>query len=248
MNHDEELRWVRRREGTRRSGSRETSGYDRDLLRENDTGKLLGPSESRPANIDDIIRSHTPAMPPDPTVAQQIAGQVASDLLDALRPYIMHGVDAAVDAKLGIPKLVKWAKSKSTQRRGEFRNQSPHATARLEAVPAEVASDIDDEAGTLGVQKPSVTAEQYQAALRSVHEAEKYAAQGRQWLADVSVRDGAESAPQAALEDPASSIDEATQRPAVERLDRSRSLHGEFMVIRNQDADTPPQTVDGQLS
>lgn len=248
MSQDEELRYVRRREGTHRSSSRETPGYERDLLREDDTENLLGPTESRPANIDDIIRSHTPAMPPRPSIAQQIAGQVAIDIMDALRPHMMHGVDVAVDTKLGIPKLVKWAKTNAEQRRNEVRNQSPSADAQLDAVPAEATSDIDDETGTLEVEMPSVTAEQYQAALHSALEAEQYAAQMRQVLAQVTVRDGAESATQTALEETTSSIDEATLRRAVERLDSSRSVDGEFMLIRNQDADTPPRTVDGQLS
>lgn len=235
MSHDEELRWVRRREGTHRAGSRETPGYDRDLLRENGTENLLGPTESRPANIDEIIRSHTSAMPPRPTVAQQIAGQVVSNIMDALRPHIMHGVDIAVDTKLGVPKVVEWAKRKAEQRRIEVRNPSPSASARLDAVPAKATSDIDDETGTLEVQMPSVTADQYQAALHSALEAEQYAAQMRQVLAQVTVRESAESATQTALEEPASSIDEATLRRAVERLDSNRSVDGEFMLIRNQE-------------
>lgn len=248
MSHDEELRYVRRREGTHRSSSRETPGYERDLLRENDTENLLGPTESRPANIDEIIRSHTHAVPPRPTVTQQVAGQVAVDIMDALRPHIMRGVDVAVDAKLGIPKLVKWAKTKAEQRKAEVRNQSPSASARLDAVPAEATSDIDDEAGTLGAQMPSVTAEQYQAALRSALEAEQYAAHMRQMLAEVAIRDGAESATQAALEGPASSIDEATPRRAVERLGSGSFVDVKFMLVRNQDANAPLCTVDGRPS
>ena len=245
MRRDEELRYVRRPEGTHRSGSRETHGYDRDLLRENGTEKLLGPTESRPADIDEIIRSHTHAVPPRPTVGQQLAGQIGSAVMDALRPHIMHGVDVAVDTKLGIPKLVKWAKTKAEQRKAAVRNQSSSDNARLEAVPAEVTSDIDD--CTLRVHMPSVTAEQYQEALRSAREAEQYAAHMRQMLAKVSIHDGAESAAQAALEGPASAIDEATPSRAVERLDSSRSVDVEFMLVRNQDADPPLRTVDGQL-
>lgn len=248
MSHHEELRWYRGREGTHRSGSRETPGYDRDLLRENGTEKLLGPTESRPANIEEIIRSHAPAVPLRPTLAQQIAGQFVSEIMDGLRPHIMRGVDVAVDTKLGIPKLVNWAKSKAEQRRGEVRNQGSSASAQLEAVPAEATSDIDNETGTLGVQMPSVTAEQYQAAFRSVLEAEQYAAQMRQMLAKVAVRDGAESAIPAVLEATASPIHEATLRPAAKRLDISRSADFEFMLVRNQDANMPLRTVDGQLA
>lgn len=247
MSHDEELRYVRRREGTHRSSSRETPGYERDLLRENDTENLLGPTESRPANIDEIIRSHTHGVPPRPTAAQQIAGQVAMDIMDALRPHIMHGVDVAVDTKLGIPKLVKWAKTKAEQRKAEARNQSPSTSAQLDAVPAEGTADIDDETRTLEVRKPSVTAEQYQAIQLSALRAEQYAAHMRQMLTKVAVRDGAlpvEGTIRAALESPASSIDEATLRRLVELLNSSRTSDGELMLVRNQDTDAPLRAVD----
>lgn len=245
MSHAEELRWQKRPEGTHRSGSRETPGYDRDLLRENDTGNLLGPTESRPANIDEIIQAHTPAVLPSPTIAQQVAGQVVNGIMDALRPHIMHGVDVAVDTKLGVPKMVKWAKNKAEQRRGEVRNESPSVSARLEAVPGEATSDIDDESGTLGVQMPSVTAEQYQAALLSAVEAEQYAAHMRQLLAQVAVRNGAESATQPALDAPASSIDEATPKRAVEQLNSSGTVDVEFMLVKNHDT---LRAVDGRPS
>lgn len=234
MSHDEELRWVKRRKGTRRSGSRETPGYDRDLLRE-DTGHLLGPTESRPANIDEIIQEHAPALPPHPTVAQQFAGRAVNEIMDALRPHIMQYVDVAVDNKLGVPKLVKWVKNKAEQRRGELRNQNPSASARLKAVHGEATSAIGDETDTLGVQIPSVTAEQYQAALRAALQAEQYAAQVRQLLAQVAVRDYAESATQPALDTSASSIDEATPRRAVEQLDSRSTVDVEFMPVKDYD-------------
>lgn len=232
MNPDEELRLVRRREGTYRPASRENPGYDRDLLRDND-GNLLGPTESRPVNIDEFVRSH---VPPRLTVAQQIVGQVVGYGMEALRPHIMHGVDVAVDAKLGVPKVWKWIKNKAEQRRAEALFQSPSASAQLEPVPAEATSEIDDEAGALGVHPPIVTAEQYEAALRSVHEAVHYAAHVRQLLANVVVSDGAESSSQAALEGSPPSIEEATFKRAVERLDSSRSIDVEFMFVRDQDA------------
>ena len=229
---DEELRLVRRRAGTHRPVSKENPGYERDLLRDKD-GNLLGPTESRPANIDEIILTH---VPPRPTVAQEIAAQVVGYGMEALRPHIIHGVNVAVDAKLGVPKVWKWIKNMAEQRRAEALIQSPSASAQLEPVPAETTSDIDDETGALGVHMPLVTAEQYEAALRSVQEAEQYAAQVRELLANVVVRDSAESSSQAALEDTASSIDEATFRRAVERLDASRSVDVSFMLVRSREA------------
>lgn len=240
MSHDEELRWVRRREGTHRSGSRETRGYDRDLLRANDTENLLGPTESRPASIDEIVRSHALAVPPRPTAGQELLDQVGNAVWNALEPHIEDMVDIAVDSAVnGISKLVRWAKSKPAPRRSEVLTQSPSASARLEVVPTEGASDNDDETGPLGVQMPSVTPQQYRAALSSALKAEQYAAHMRQLLAKVAVRDGEENATQAALEAPASSIDEATLRRAVERWDSSLTSDVETVRVRNQDTDAP---------
>lgn len=248
MSHDEELRWVRRREGTHRSGSRETLGYERDLLRENDTEHLLGPTESRPANIAEIIRSHTPEVPPRPTAAQEFRDQVVNAVWNALEPHIKDCVDIAVDSTLdGFSKLVKWAKGKPAQRRGDIRKQSPSARARLEGVPAEATSEVDDESRNLGVQVHSVTAEQYQDALRSALEAEQYAARVRQVLAEVTVHDGAESAAQVALDGSACLIDTATRRRAVERLDSSRTSDVELIPIKNQYSEAPSRTVDQPL-
>lgn len=236
MSPDEELRLVRRREGTHRPASKKNPGYDRDLLRDND-GNLLGPTESRPVSIEEIVRSHTPAVPPRPT-----AGQVLFEVvMDAAEPHIRRGVDTAVDAAVrGGSKLCEWVASKAAQRRGEVSNQSTSGSTQVEAVPA--TAETEDEAGTLlEVRMHSVTTEQYQAALHSAHRAEQYAAHMRQLLAKVAVRDDdlpAESAIQAA-ESPASSIDEATLRPVAELLDSSRTVDGEFELVRNQDTDAP---------
>ncbi|MEA5456732.1 hypothetical protein SPF06_18570 [Sinomonas sp. JGH33] len=253
MSHDEELRWVRRREGTHRPGSRETPGYDRDLLREDDTENLLGPTESRPADIDEIVRSHAPAVPPRPTAAQELRYQLGDAIMDALRPHIERGVDVAVDtAVLGVSKLWKWATSKSGQRKGEEgdENESQPASVPLGALHAESTTDIVDETDALAVRMPSMTAEQYQAILLSALLADQYAAHLRLVLSNVRVRDdvlpaGLESAIQAALEGPVSSIDKATLASVVELLGGSRTVDGEFMLVRTLDPDAR-QIIDEQ--
>lgn len=245
MSPDEELRWVRRREGTRRSGSKETAGYDRDLLRDNGTGNLLGPTESRPANIDEIIRSHTSALPSRPT-ARQVILEV---IMEAAEPYIRRGVDAAFDAAVrGGSKLWERAVSKRAQGTGEKSHQSSSGSAQKVPVPA--TAETRDEAGTLEVRKLSVTSEQYQAMHFSALEAEQFAARVRQLLDNVEVRDGAipvESGASAALEVTASSLDEATLRCAVAQLlDGGRTVDGEFILAKNQDTDDQLRTIDEQ--
>ncbi len=47
---NEELRWVKKRDGAHRPGSRGTPGYDRDLWQGDGNNATQGPSESRPAH------------------------------------------------------------------------------------------------------------------------------------------------------------------------------------------------------
>jgi hypothetical protein len=243
MNRDEELRLVRLREGTHRPASKENPGYDRDLLRDND-GNLLGPTESRSVNIDEIIRSH---VPPRPTAAQQIASQLVIDIMDALRPHVMDAVDVAVDNKLGVPKLLKWIKSKAAQRKADRSGHSPSPSTQRDVA---FVDGTVDETGTLEVRKLSVTSEQYQALQILALEADQRAAHMRQLLANVEVRDDAipvESGASAVLEGTASLLDEATLRRAVEQLpDGGRTVDGEFIVARNKDIDAQLWTIDEQ--
>ena len=240
MNPDEELRVVRRREGTHRPASKENPGYDRDLLRDND-GNLLGPTESRPVNIEEIIRSHGPHRP---TAAEQFATQLVSDIMDALRPHVMDAVDAAVDNKLGVPKLVQWITSKTAQRKADRNGNSPSPSSQRDLA---FVHGTADETGTLEIRKLSVTSEQYQALQVLALETEQRAAHMRQLLANVEVRDGAipvESGAAAVLEVTASPLDEAMLRRAVEQLlDGGRTVDGEFILAKNQDTDDQLRTI-----
>ncbi|MFI1950346.1 hypothetical protein ACH437_00540 [Streptomyces xinghaiensis] len=58
MNQEWHLRFVRIPEGMHLSDSKDTPGIDRDLLREDGTNKLLGPTESFPADVDAILRDY----------------------------------------------------------------------------------------------------------------------------------------------------------------------------------------------
>ena len=111
-------------------------------------------------------------------------------------------------------------------------------------MPAKATFDIDDETGTLEVQMPSVTADEYRATFCSALEYKEHAAQIGRVLAQVNVCDRAATGTQTALGEAASSIDEATFRRAMERLGSSRSVDGGFRLGRNPDTDAPLQTTD----
>src|SRR4051794_10576722 len=90
----EELRWQKVPDGAQRSRSTQTPGYERDLLR--DSG-LLGPSESRPANIDEVLRSHGQATS-RPDFRQQAAEAVIDAAITALTPYVKRAVEYGVES------------------------------------------------------------------------------------------------------------------------------------------------------
>ncbi|MBC7594286.1 MAG: hypothetical protein H7288_10150, partial [Kineosporiaceae bacterium] len=92
----EELRWERVPDGARRSRSMRTPGYERDLLRDG-SGNLLGPTESRPASIDEALRSHDrPTGRAD--FRQQAAEAVIDGAITALTPYVKKAVEYGVDS------------------------------------------------------------------------------------------------------------------------------------------------------
>ena len=188
MNDDEELRWVRRREGTHRSESRATRGYERDLLRDDDTKNLLGPTESRPADIDEIVRSRGPVR--RRVLARSGVPVPGGDaIMEALAPYIERGVDVAVDAAvLGVSRLWKWATTRSPRQTAsvEVGKVDEVPTAYLEGPLAEHDEPPSEE---LARSPQSMTAEQYQAILLSASLADQYAARARSMLANVRIDD-----------------------------------------------------------
>ena len=247
MNDDEELRWVRRREGTHRSESRATRGYERDLLRDDDTKNLLGPTESRPADIDEIVRSRGPVAPARPSPGQEFRYQVGDAIMEALAPYIERGVDVAVDAAvLGVSRLWKWATTRPPRQTFsvEVGKVDEVPTAYLEGPLAEHNEPPSEE---LARSPQSMTAEQYQAILLSALLADQYAARARSMLANVRIDDEVlpselEDAVRAALDGP--TVDDATLVRVVELLRESMAPDGEYVLVRPQQFDAPPAIAD----
>lgn len=247
MNDDEELRWVRRREGTHRSESRATRGYERDLLRDDDTKNLLGPTESRPADIDEIVRSRGPLVPARPSPGQEFRYQVGDAIMEALAPYIERGVDVAVDAAvLGVSRLWKWATTRPPRQTVsvEVGKVDEVPTAYIEGPLAEHDEPPSEE---LARSPQSMTAEQYQAILLSALLADQYAARARSMLANVRIDDEVlpselEDAVRAALDGP--TIDDATLVRVVELLRESMTPDGEYVLVRPRQVDAPRSIAD----
>lgn len=254
MSYDEELRWVKVPTGTHRSRSHETPGYERDLLREEGTNKLRGPTESRPADVDEIVRSRTPDAPARPSAGEEFGRQLGDAIADALHPYIEQLVDLGVDAAArGISNLWAWAKRKTAERRtatsGAAAAEEPAAPAALLVTeePEDAKEQPIDGAGTgIATPAPSMSGEEFRARLLSALAAEHYAAQQKRLLASVHVQDDAlpdelKSAIKKAIEGDASSLDEHDLARVVEFVGDARTPDGEYQLVKVTDSALPPQ-------
>ena len=82
---DEELRWVKKQPGAKRSRSHGTPGYERDLMRDSATGDLRGPTESRKADIDEIVREYGgPSSPDSPSESGLVAELAVRGIIGAI--------------------------------------------------------------------------------------------------------------------------------------------------------------------
>lgn len=229
----EELRWERVPDGAQRSRSRGTPGYERDLLRDR-SGNLLGPTGSRPANMDEAIRSHR-GVPAGGDFRQQVAEAVIEAAITTLTPYVKRAVEYGVDSGVdGVVRLVSWAKRKVAERK------SPAELAEFDETPEAVEAEIiEDEAppgADLEQAIPPISGEEYRARFLAALAAERYAAEEKRRLAKVHVVDSAlspelKAALRAALERPASLLDDEMLAVVVEFLDGSRTSSGQYLLL-----------------
>lgn len=234
----EELRWERVPDGAQRSRSTGTPGYERDLLRDR-AGKLLGPTESRPANIDDVLRSRGGATSRT-DFRQQAAEAVIDAAITALTPYVRRAVEYGVDSGVdGVMRLVSWAKRKVNERKTSTELAGLDETT--EVVQAEIVDEEDAPGTDLEEPLPPMNGEEYRARFLAALAAERYAAEEKRRLANVSVADDALSpelraALRAALERPASLLDDETLAVVVEFLDGSRTSTGQYLLLDDEAA------------
>ncbi|WP_312677898.1 hypothetical protein [Microbacterium sp.] len=255
MNYDEELRWVRRRDNAHRTKSRATAGYERDLLRSDSDDELLGPTESRAADIDEIVQAHSPVSPvtsaasPPPTAGQQILGAALDGILEALQPFIDRGVDVTVDAAFaGLGRLWRWATAKRGEAaRAKADENGPRAV--VEAIErTDLPEDAEVEPADAAVSKRRVSADQYRAILLAALLADQYAARLRQMLEKVQVEDDVlppelDTALRAAIEGPTPTTDDARLAQVVNLLASGETSEGDFMLVRAKGSDQLPREV-----
>ena len=247
----EEIVVQRRPKGAQRSRSRATAGYDRDLLRRD--GDLLGPTESRPLNDDDIdqLQRHSPSPVPAERsfiMVDIVVPAVTDAVIDFTKsPEFQQLLDAGWSATSEqLARARSWTRQKYRQLRGRVASPTAIVAAHSSpALPEEYVAEGTDVDAPEDLDPVSVR--DYREGLRLFVAAGLYAAQLRQWLA--SVRPDDETLPQevrdaakAALERPISSLGQDTLSVLYDFLLQSDSLDGEPMVLRaERDARSLPR-------
>ena len=143
-------------EGAQRSRSTCTPGYERDLLREGGTKNLLGPTESRPADLNALRRARGGA-----TARMDVRQQAADALIDVLTPYLEDAVEYGVEAAgKGVVRLARWAKRKTTERRDTVANETADGRVGFVSEGVLEAEFLDaDDAGGTDLEAAAVTNE-----------------------------------------------------------------------------------------
>jgi hypothetical protein len=207
MDEEFQLRWVHVPKGTHLSSSRRTAGMDRDLLREDGTNKNLGPPESKPADLDNIVRDRVgrEEIPVDQerdeyefssevgdvsrerTFADELRTAAAEAIVDAVLEQIIEllkQVDWNAVAKRSSVVLRRTAGRASTRLRSLV-NRTKSSDARISGAP-ELAPDLDP--GTQMVtQGVTMSRAEFLARMKAVIIAEAFADWQRRELANAVV-------------------------------------------------------------
>jgi len=241
MSNDEELRWVRRQPGTQRPNSRHTPGYERDLLYEEESGELRGPTESRSANIEDIVREHSPITSTAPSLGDLARFHFADIALRSLDPYIRRFVDWGVDATVEkVRDLVSWSMLKAAKHSNAGRKPFADDPATTSDAENEQSAGLHDSDETERQDNPEMSGEEYRARLLSALTAERHAEQQKQLLRNVNVSDEAlpadvREAIHLALSTPAPALDEDTLALVVSFLATSSIANVDFVLAQAAD-------------
>lgn len=189
MDDEWQLRMVRVPKGTHLSESRETEGAERDLLREDGTNKLLGPTESIPADDSYELRRHDADDPTDSGSQGRSAGapfieQVISEVVAQI-PW------DEVFEKLVVPAFRR-ARGRLGHRFASARPKSdgdPGTAVEVAALePPEAAGvSLDTTADAIEIR---MSAEEFRDRVMSVFAAESYAARQREVLSNARIDEG----------------------------------------------------------
>lgn len=183
-----EPRLVRIREGTHRSVSRDTPGADRELLREDGTNKLLGPTESIPFDpyefqvpVEEPPSETQPTweLSPETQELVEIAGRLAGEMLWAVGVKVVQHARPVVTQKasaFGTRVRRRLQTMRRRSERGDSRSRDPDTPNDVEVTDS--SSEVD------------MSVAEFQEGCRRLLMAEQYRAQLRDLLSRARITDG----------------------------------------------------------
>ncbi|MFC4013905.1 hypothetical protein ACFOY2_42225 [Nonomuraea purpurea] len=245
MNQDWHLRWVRIPDGTHLSGSKDTPGVERDLLREDGTNKLLGPTESFPADEDALLGVHAyetdsprsadvrELSPAQQALADAIAEVLETVVREVVSPVVKEVVAPAIKRKLsGIAKSLR-----STTREASGQAGTAELAVLAATPPADSFREVD---AAVEGPRTSMSSAEFQQRLIAALAAEEYATEQKRMLINVRIEDDnlppkLRGAIKLALEGNASLLDEGTLAVVVKFLRGAPIADGEYVLTRNKE-------------
>ncbi|MET8531508.1 hypothetical protein ABZV67_05975 [Streptomyces sp. NPDC005065] len=236
MNQEWHLRFVRIPEGTHLSDSKDTPGIERDLLREDGTNKILGPTESFQADVDALLRDHAykadllrsadvrELSPTQQALADALAEALEAVVREFVVPVFKEVVAPAIKRKLsGIAKSLRSAIREARGQAGTTELAVLTATP-----PADSSKELD-----AAVEEPtiSMSSAEFRERLIAALVAEEFAAKQKRMLSNARIEDGdlppeLKSAIKLVLEGNASLLDEEM----LEFLAGARIADGEYVL------------------
>ena len=220
MEEDEELRVVKRRQGMHRSRSTGTPGYERDLLRDDDSNEVRGPTESRAPTDDDLhdALGYGPQRGDDYSRDGLSPGQqLAADVLSQVISELIASVDWGALARKGLGEVRK--RLRRSQRRTNDASTPQVLPARSAAV--EPPGARGPTGGEVAEPELIMTSDEYRERALSALAAEAYAKRQRELLANARVEDEdltpeLAAAVQLMLEGNTESVDDLTMAAVAE--------------------------------
>lgn len=239
-----ETRIVRVPKDAHRSKSQKASGAASDLLREDDTNKLLGPSVSySPEDADRLgIRPSDPNTPSRPSgktlsAGQEDVAQVLGEVLgEVLREVVVQFVVPAVSRRIG--KL-------SHRVRSVIGRDDSQTGADISAVPLDESENLSQDLDTSAEdRKVKMSSAEYRERVLEALTADAYAAWQREQLSNAQIDDAEvpaelRSTLERVLEGGTFSLDYAERAAVMRFLEGPQAAAGAHALSKVDDDETP---------
>jgi len=248
MDGDWELRWVRVPDGTHLSDSRESAGASRDLLREDGTNKLLGPTESIRADVNSLYDQRSDDYLESGDSTPTFADQVIGAMVEAVVVTLLEAIDwdSVVDKTSGV---LKRTKARITRGIRPNRTQ-PDTRPGTEVAVAEMLNPgAEIEAAVTELPPYRMSSEEYRNRAMAALVAEAFAAHQRKLLASTIIDDDQTppellSSVKLVLEGRTSSLGEDDLAAVMEYLRGAQSANEALLLREPQRAIGLPQRRD----